>query len=192
MPRNRQQQKNLRRPTKIIQIKYLIALACGSVSGLISSLIINFPEDHTLLWFPGTIFGLFFSCYYLWATSSHQSRLKDLMWLLFIGLSTAAYFAATVVFVNLFKGFWFHGVMAGFTGSVILVLSIWLCSLRMPSWRNAMITLLMGSVLGSLSIFASASYILFVPWQTVVFVGLVSILPKDLLEDNTKKAEPQC
>lgn len=135
------------------------------------------------------MFGWMFTCYFMCATPAYQPPLKYLRWVLFIGLSTAAYYSAVFVFLSLTDQYpiyksknWLLGIPAGFVGSLILVLSVWLCSFRIPLWRYAIVTIFMGAVFGSLIGYKSKleAYPLFVLWQTVVFVGLVSILPKDL------------
>ena len=173
----------------MIRTKWIMAAVCGCVSGFLSARLPDVIGDNTLLWLPGAIFGGMFACYFCCATLSYRSSLKYLRWLLFIGLSTAAYYAAVFVFLDLMDQYhvdksknWQIGILAGLVGSSILILSIWFCSFRIPSWRHAIGTILLGAVFGSLIGYESKLevYPLFVLWQTVVFVGLVSSLPREL------------
>lgn len=172
-----------------MRTKLIIAAVCGCISGILSAWLPDVIGVNTLFWLPGAIFGGMFACYFCCATPSYRPSLKYLRWFLFIGLSTAAYYTAIFVFLDLASQYhvntsknWLLGILAGFVGSLSLVLSIWLCSFRIPSWCCAIVTILLGAVFGSLIGFDSKleTYPLFVLWQTVVFVGLVSILPREL------------
>jgi hypothetical protein len=178
--------------SKIMRSKYLIAMACGGISGIASTWLPEHIGKNTFVWLPGAVFGLVFACYAVWATRSVQIRFKYLIGILFIGLSTAAYYSAVFVFGTSLDNFgfdktttWVPGILAGFAGSLLLVLSVWVCSLTIPSWRHSIMTILFGGIFGSFIMFDTflKGYLLFVLWQTVVFVSLVSVFPKDLLED---------
>jgi hypothetical protein len=173
----------------MIRTKLIIAAVCGCISGILSAWLPDVFGANTLLWLPGAIFGGMFACYFCCATPSYRPSLKYLRWILFIGLSTAAYYAAVFVFLDLSNQYpvdklknFLLGILAGFVGSLILVLSIWLCSFKIPSCRYAIVTILLGAVFGSLIGYESKLklYPLFVLWQTVVFVGLISTLPRKL------------
>lgn len=181
-----------------MRTRLIIAAVCGCVSGILSAWLPGEIGVNTLLWLPGAIFGGMFACYFLYATPSYRPSLKYLRWLFFIALSTAAYYAAVFVFLDLSNQYpvdklknCLLGILAGFVGSLILVLSIWLCSFRILSWRYAIGTILLGAVFGSLIEYESKleTYPLFVLWQTVVFLGLVSILPRELFHKSGGKIE---
>ena len=180
-----------------MRTKLIIAAVCGCVSGILSAWLPDVFGAKTLLWLPGAIFGGMFACYFLCATPSYRPSLKYLRWFLFIGLSTAAYYAAVFVFMNFAYQYpvdnlknWLLGILAGFVGSLILVLSIWLCSFRIPLWRYVIVTILLGAVFGSLIGYESKLklYPLFVLWQTVVFAGLVSIFPRKVFHKAEEKS----
>jgi hypothetical protein len=175
--------------------KLIIAGICGCVSGILSAWLPDVIGANSWVWLPGAMFGWMFTSYFMCVTPSYQPSLKYLRWILFIVLSTAAYYSAVFVFGSSASGSeidsskdWLLGIPAGFVGSSILVMSIWLCSFRVPSWRPAVVTILLGGLLGLLIGYDSIlkAYPLFVLWQTVVFVGLVFILPKDLFKPTAK------
>ncbi len=168
--------------------KYIIAAVCGCVSGFLSIVLADFIGSNTLVWFPGAVFGLIFTCYAIWDTKAYKLK-KLFLWVLFIALSTGAYYSAVYVCSYLMNKMiidyselrlWLVGGVAGFLGSLILVVSIWLCSLKKPALNYSILTILFGSVLGSLVAYDGelGVTILFVPWQTVVFVCLALMLPE--------------
>jgi hypothetical protein len=180
-----------------MRTKWTFAAICGCVSGILSVWLLGVVGNNALVWLPGAMFGWMFTCYIMCATPTYQPSHKYLRWALFIGLSTAAYYSAVFVFATCSNQFgsdkskiWFLGMIAGFVGSLILILSIWLCSFRIPSWRHAILTIVLGAAFGSLIGYNGklAAYPLFVLWQTVVFVGLISSLPRDFFR---KVEEPK-
>ena len=168
-----------------MQIKYSIALLYGLISGLISTVLFTYINPDSLgenswIWLPGTVFGIVYSSYFLRKTPFSSQKIKYSIGLLFVGLSTGAYYLAVCV-ASILHGTKIYiaiqGVLAGLCGSFILILAIWICTLKRPDLNKSLTTLLFGGILGSLLCMGLPT--LFIIWQSIMFLCLASHMPPD-------------